>query len=88
MPVRELLERIDSRELSEWLAYARIEPLPDSWGEAGTIAAAIVNSNPFREGPAVRPADFIPAVAAEDDAPAQSLEDADRLLGRAGRFEG
>ena len=25
MPVRELLERIDSRELGEWMAYCKIE---------------------------------------------------------------
>lgn len=25
MPVREMLERIDSRELGEWMAYCRIE---------------------------------------------------------------
>ncbi len=30
MTVRELLGRIDSRELSEWIAYASIEPIGEN----------------------------------------------------------
>ncbi len=43
--VRELLERISSEELTEWMAFYSIEP----WGceakdeRAGIIAAAVVN---------------------------------------------
>ena len=33
MTVGELLDRIDSRELSEWMAYERIEPA-DLWQSA------------------------------------------------------
>lgn len=31
MTVRELSERMDSREFSEWLAMESIDPLPDHW---------------------------------------------------------
>ena len=47
MTVRELLARIDSRELTEWMAFYELEP----WGSeiddhrAGTIAATIANVN-------------------------------------------
>lgn len=65
MTVRELLERIDSRELSEWIAYYELEP----WGEeradlrAGIVAATVVNSRPRDKrnpGKTYKPEDFMP----------------------------
>lgn len=47
MTVRELLARVDSRELTEWAAFFDVEP----WGCAeedwrmGTVAAVIANVN-------------------------------------------
>lgn len=41
MPVRELLSRMDSAELSEWLAYDQIDPLPDPYWCAALIASTI-----------------------------------------------
>ncbi|SIO60131.1 hypothetical protein SAMN05444166_6278 [Singulisphaera sp. GP187] len=58
MPVRELLSRIDSHELSEWLAYDRLDPLPDSYWQAGLISSTIANV--FGKGKALTPEDFIP----------------------------
>ena len=41
MTVKELSERMDSRELAEWLAFHRyFEPLPDSWKQTGLLASA------------------------------------------------
>ena len=56
--MRELLARISSRELSEWMAYYELEP----WGEeradlrAGIIASAMANV----WGAKTKPADFMP----------------------------
>ena len=57
--VRELEGSIDSRELSEWMAYDRLDLMPDPWREAGTVAATLAN---LLSGAryAFKPDDFIP----------------------------
>lgn len=65
MTVRELLERIDSRELTEWGAFFNLEP----WGteiedwRAGLISATIaeVNRDPQRRRNPYLPSDFMPS---------------------------
>lgn len=44
MTVRDLLSRMDSAELSEWLAYDRIEPLPDAHWDAALVAHTTARS--------------------------------------------
>jgi hypothetical protein len=61
MTVGELCERMDSHELSEWIAYERHfhGPLGDEWRQTGTVAAAILA--PYvRRGQAPKVTDFIP----------------------------
>lgn len=63
----ELLARISSRELTEWMLYDHIEGLPDKRHDvrAGTIAATIVNVQPRRKGAkrkALSPLDFFPSL--------------------------
>jgi len=83
MTVRELLERIDSRELTEWAVYFGLEP----WGtevedwRAGLVAATIANVNrdPKQRRKPFEPADFMPRreqTAAEE----QSVEEQARIL--------
>lgn len=57
MTVRELLERIDSRELAEWMAYAELEPFgpivdderyAQSMALAANIAGAKTRADQFR----------------------------------------
>jgi hypothetical protein len=56
--VRDLLVSLDSVELSEWVAFDRLEPLPDPWLQTGIECAASVNvMGP--KSPA-KPADFMP----------------------------
>lgn len=60
--VRELLARIDSRELTEWMAYERLAgPLGGRRIDhaAALVTAAVVNTNRAK-GPARQPADFLP----------------------------
>lgn len=47
MTVAELLGRISSRELSEWLAYAQVEPFGPERADlrAGIIAATVANAH-------------------------------------------
>ncbi len=62
MTVRELLARMDSRELSEWMAYYGLEPFGQERDNlhAGIVAKAIydVNQDPKKRRD-ISPADFI-----------------------------
>ena len=57
-----MMERINSRELTEWIAYWQIEP----WGEeradyrSGMIASVIANVNRGKGGRRYKPQDFMP----------------------------
>lgn len=64
MTVKELLARIDSQELTEWMAYYSLEP----WGtesedlRTGIIASTIANVNrdPKKQKKPFTPQDFMP----------------------------
>jgi hypothetical protein len=58
MTVRELLDRMDSAELSEWMAYNLIEPLPDPWYQNGQLCALMANL--WSSKGRLKPDDFIP----------------------------
>lgn len=64
MTVRELLARVDSRELSEWMAFATLEPLGDARGDlqAAIVASTVANTarNPKKRRRPFAPAEFIP----------------------------
>lgn len=60
MTVGQIEREMDSRELSEWLAYARyFQPLDSSWAQTGLLASVVLA--PYsRRGQSPSPADFIP----------------------------
>jgi hypothetical protein len=61
MTVRELGERMDSREFSEWIAYTRyFEALPDSWRETGLLASALLAPHIPRDKKRPEASDFVP----------------------------
>jgi len=60
MTVGEIEERMDSHELSEWLAFARyFQPLDNSWAQTGVLASAVLAPH-SRRGQCPKPRDFIP----------------------------
>ena len=75
MPVSELGRRMSSRELTEWMAFFRLEP----WGaevedwRTGLIAATIANANrdPKKRRKPYEPQDFMP----RRDSPPQAEQD-------------
>lgn len=69
MTVAELLARISSRELSEWMAYYSIEPFGAERDNlhAGIIASATVNLWRDSEDEPVKPQDWQLQFGAEDD---------------------
>lgn len=86
MTVQELLERVSSRELTEWMAFYQLEP----WGteiwdfRAGLIAAAVANAHRGRKTRPFRPTDFMP----HWDEPVQeeqSWEEQERIMAMWGR---
>lgn len=85
MTVEELLSRISSRELTEWMAFFSLEGPTgderDDW-RAGMIASTIANVNrdTKKQKRAYKPQDFMPKY--EQDAPAQEQRQPDPgLLG-------
>lgn len=64
MTVGEMLTRMSSRELSEWMAYANLEPFGEERADlrAGIVASVIANANrdPKRQPKAFQPSDFMP----------------------------
>jgi len=64
--VGELGQRLTSHELSEWMAYAQIEPFGQGRTDlgAGVVAATVANaSGPRKKGQApFRPEDFMPGL--------------------------
>ncbi len=57
MTVGELLDRMDSAELTEWMAYNQLEPLPDPWLQTGISTSMMVN---LWSKTRCKPEDFIP----------------------------
>jgi len=63
MTVRQLLESVDSRELSEWAAYHSIEPIGSfrSDLQAGIVASVMANCHRSQKSSKTfQPMDFMP----------------------------
>lgn len=62
MTVGELLERVSSRELSEWMAYYALEPFGQERGDlqAGVVASVMANAwKGAKERRTFEPGDFM-----------------------------
>lgn len=61
--VRELLQRVDSLELAEWVAFNSIDPIDGRWRgdlQAGIVASTIANCNRTKTSKTYSPLDFMP----------------------------
>lgn len=77
LPVRELLARTSSRELSEWMAYERITGPLDT-RLRGDISASIISATVANSGGSKRklkPADFLPKWFKRKRSPAEIWAD-------------
>lgn len=45
MTVKEMLSRMDSEELSEWIAFDQRWPLPDPWWQTARICLTIMGAS-------------------------------------------
>ena len=80
MTVEELLSKISSRELTEWMEYAKIEPLSDERNDAmiGVLSALVANALSDKKGKKYKPEDFIPDYGVEKE---QTVEEQMKALG-------
>ena len=69
--VGQLETEMSSRELSEWMAFLRIHPLPDPHWSAALICSVVCNA----WGATTSPDDFLPRVGTDDE-PEQTPEEA------------
>ena len=62
MTVGELCQRMDSRELTEWIAYTRyFFALPDPWRQTGLVVSSLLA--PYaRDGKVPTASDFVPTL--------------------------
>lgn len=78
MPVKLLMTHLDSRDVSEYMAFSKLEPFGSRQDDlrAGVIASTVFNSNPFRKkgSRTVQPKDFI-TVRSEPTFHKQSAEE-------------
>ena len=65
----ELLARISSRELTEWMQYYELEPFGEERADlhAAIVAATVANSNRRKGKRAFKPADFMPRFEKRDE---------------------
>lgn len=76
MTVRELLARIDSQELSEWMAFARVQPFGDRRMDErfGILCSALWNISGKVANEPLQPGDFFATLGKLDRQP-QSAEE-------------
>jgi len=64
MPVRELLARVGSDELTEWMAFYQLEPFGEMRADlrSGVVAATFANAHRTKDARAFTPEDFMPYI--------------------------
>jgi hypothetical protein len=64
MPVRELLARVGSDELTEWMAFYQLEPFGEVRADlrSGVVAATFANAHRSKDSRAFTPEDFMPFI--------------------------
>ncbi|NBT83020.1 MAG: DUF4035 domain-containing protein [Betaproteobacteria bacterium] len=74
MPVRELLARVGSDELTEWMAFYQLEPFGEMRADlrSGVVASTFANAHRTKDARAFTPEDFMPYIertTPKDDTP-------------------
>lgn len=62
IPIKLLLKKIDSQDITEYKAYYQIEPfgVEQDYIQSGIISSVIANVNKGKNSPSFKPSDFIP----------------------------
>ena len=64
MTVRELLAKLGSDELSEWMAFYQLEPFGDFRADyrSALMTSTFANAHRHKDSPPFRPEDFMPFI--------------------------
>lgn len=86
MTVEEMLNRMSSRELTEWSCYYSLEPFGEwpQWYRAGLITSTLLmiqRAKNKNRGKKYRPEDFIPEVKESYALPAEDLKAKAKQIG-------
>lgn len=88
MTRRELLARMDSRELSEWMAYSQVEPFGEERADLRAALVAMTMANLWRgkDSKAFKLEDFVLKFGGPKEplTPEQQLRAFERMVGRKG----
>ncbi len=81
MPVRELLARTGSDEITEWMAFYQLEPFGEIRADirSGVIAATFANAHRAQHTQPFTPEDFMPFIERPRAAAGDSHQDNARL---------
>ena len=88
MTVDEMLHRMSSRELAEWMAFSELEPFGGQQedGRFGVIACLIASIYRGKNSPVPSPGDFFTSLKVDgSEKPQQTEADMKRILLRAGK---
>jgi hypothetical protein len=80
MTVKRLLSELDSRELTEWIAFDQVNPLPNSWKQTARLCRTVMAAS----GNYDRVPDeniFIPAMKKPTQAEAEMIAELKKLQG-------
>lgn len=77
IPIKRLLKEIDSKDITDYIAYYQIEPFgtEQDYIQAGIIASTIANVNRGKNTQPFKPHDFVPSSFKAKIAKKQSAED-------------
>lgn len=77
IPIKRLLREIDSRDITDYLAYYQIEPFgtEQDYIQAGIVASTIANVNRSKNTQPFKPYDFVPSSFKSKIHKKQSAED-------------
>lgn len=82
MPVREMLARIGSDEITEWIVLEKRDPLPDGFYQMAVIASTLVNMLGGKKAAKVKPIDFMPWAKRHDERRYDSARNLDIMRGK------
>ncbi len=89
LPVRELLARMGSDELTEWMAFYQLEPFGDFRADlrSAIVASTLANAHRSKEGKPFTPEDFMPFVDKKNRSDQSKASEADAARLNIARFK-
>jgi hypothetical protein len=80
MTVKEMLSRIDSRELAEWYAYDQRWPLPDPWQQTARLCRVVMaSSGQYKKGSVPDEIAFMPVTVRPEQSASQIVSELMKL---------